>query len=36
VRDRMLRVPAAFFLAIYPIAKTMHWGKRITKRITKL
>lgn len=36
VRDRILRVPAAFFLAIYPIAKTVHWGKRISKRISSL
>ncbi len=34
VRDRILRVPAAFFLAIYPIVKTMHWGKRISQKIT--
>lgn len=36
VRDRILRVPAAVFLAIYPIAKTMHWGKRISKAISNL
>lgn len=33
IPDRVLRVPAAAFLALYPIAKTMHWGKRITKAI---
>lgn len=34
VRDRILRVPAAFYLALYPIAKTMHWGKRMSKRLS--
>lgn len=33
VRDRLLRVPAWMFLAIYPIAKTMHWGQRIGKAV---
>jgi cellulose synthase/poly-beta-1,6-N-acetylglucosamine synthase-like glycosyltransferase len=35
VRDKMLRVPAAMYLAIYPIAKTMHWGKRLRASVTK-
>lgn len=35
IPDRMLRVPAAAFLALYPIAKTMHWGKRISRAIRK-
>jgi len=33
IPDRLLRVPAAVFLALYPVAKTMHWGKRISKAI---
>jgi hypothetical protein len=35
VRDRILRVPAAMFLAIYPIAKTVHWGKRLRASVNK-
>ena len=35
IPDRRLRVPAAAFLAVYPIIKTMHWGKRISRAIRK-
>ena len=35
IPDRRLRVPAAAFMAVYPIIKTMHWGKRISRAIRK-
>lgn len=35
IPDRRLRVPAAAFLAVYPIIKTMHWGKRLGRAIRK-
>ena len=35
IPDRRLRVPAAAFMAVYPIVKTMHWGKRISRAIRK-
>jgi hypothetical protein len=35
IPDRRLRVPAAAFLAVYPIIKTMHWGKRLSRVIRK-
>jgi cellulose synthase/poly-beta-1,6-N-acetylglucosamine synthase-like glycosyltransferase len=35
IPDRRLRAPAAAFLAVYPIIKTMHWGKRISRAIRK-